>query len=57
MCPIFEYECEKCEMITEYMCKWSDQTEVLCDSCGFPAHRIMSTYGWDLKGDGWFNKD
>ncbi|MFP3982673.1 MAG: FmdB family zinc ribbon protein [Desulfurivibrionaceae bacterium] len=52
--PIYEYECEKCQKITE---KWQNITEdplTTCPECQGLLKKVISRTSFHLKGGGWF---
>ncbi len=55
--PIYEYKCEKCGNVSEILQKRFDVDEAPCETCGAPAHRIMSNTSFVLKGTGWYVTD
>lgn len=52
--PLYEYKCEKCEELFEYMEKLADKPKSICEDCGGEIKRTMSTGGFVLKGGGWY---
>lgn len=53
--PIFEYKCEKCNIvIEEYLPISSNINNVKCWKCGGEAKKIISNSTFVLKGGGWF---
>jgi len=50
--PIYEFKCEKCQLITsELLSIKSKKKQLTCEFCGRTAKRIMSvTGGIDVKG-------
>ena len=55
MCPIYEYFCDECQVVTEVIVKMGSEEPVPCEVCKGDTHKITSLCGWDLKGEGWFN--
>ncbi|WP_300158121.1 FmdB family zinc ribbon protein [Solidesulfovibrio sp.] len=55
--PIYEYKCEKCGNVSEILQRRFDVDEAPCETCGAPAHRIMSNTSFVLKGTGWYVTD
>jgi len=55
--PIFEYQCKKCEQITEILQK-ADDPKPACESCGSKStFKVMSNTSFILKGGGWYLTD
>lgn len=55
--PIYEYQCQKCETITEALQKFSDRPLKKCPHCGGPLSKVMSLGAFHLKGSGWYTTD
>jgi putative FmdB family regulatory protein len=51
MCPIFEYQCDKCKEVKEAIHKISEHPQLNC--CGQQMEKVISTCGFQLKGTGW----
>ena len=55
MSPVYEYMCEKCNVITEeYVPTSSKNSWAFCWKCGRKAKRIISNSTFALKGGGWY---
>jgi putative FmdB family regulatory protein len=55
--PIYEFQCPKCDAVTEQVSSIYDSSEsIMCDKCGGIAHKIISQTTFRLKGDGWYSK-
>ncbi len=52
--PIYEYQCQKCGEVSEYMQKMSDPPMTVCEACGGPLERLISKSSFHLKGGGWY---
>ncbi|ADH84970.1 FmdB family zinc ribbon protein [Desulfurivibrio alkaliphilus] len=52
--PIYEYECQSCQKITEARQSISDAPLSTCDSCGGALSKIISQSSFQLKGGGWY---
>lgn len=50
--PIYEYQCEKCKMITEKIQSY-DGKAPKCGKCKIKTHRVISRTSFALKGEGW----
>ncbi|MDR1677171.1 MAG: zinc ribbon domain-containing protein [Deltaproteobacteria bacterium] len=55
--PIYEFECSKCQQITEALLKFSDQPLTVCPKCGGSLSKLMSMNSFQLKGGGWYATD
>jgi putative FmdB family regulatory protein len=55
--PVYEYECTKCNRITEAWQKFSDKPLETCRHCSGKLHRIISQSTFHLKGTGWYATD
>jgi putative FmdB family regulatory protein len=54
--PIYEYQCRKCEKVTEQIQGYDDPGPI-CPSCGGKTDRVMSESSFQLKGSGWYKTD
>lgn len=52
--PIYEYRCQGCGEVFEYMQKMSDDPKTTCESCGDSLERLISAAAFHLKGGGWY---
>ena len=55
--PIYEYQCSKCEAITEVFQHFSDKPKKTCDQCGGKMNKLISQSTFHLKGSGWYVTD
>ncbi len=56
--PIYEYQCDTCQTISEVMQKASDPAPSSCDACGKgPMVKQLSLSAFALKGSGWYVTD
>jgi len=55
--PIYEYECQKCNQITEAMQKFSDPPLSECPHCSGKLRKLISQSTFHLKGSGWYVTD
>ncbi|MDR3134846.1 MAG: zinc ribbon domain-containing protein [Deltaproteobacteria bacterium] len=55
--PIYEFECSKCQQVTEALLKFSDQPLTVCPHCGGGLTKLMSMNSFQLKGGGWYATD
>ena len=52
--PLYEYQCNVCEEITEEFDKITSTNKTIeCSFCGQSATKIMSLSNFHLKGGGW----
>jgi len=54
--PIYEYQCDKCDKISEILQLSSDELPHKC-TCGGGLHKIISQSTFRLKGTGWYATD
>lgn len=54
--PIYEYECPSCGKF-EAMQKITAEPLTVCETCGKPVRKLMSTTSFALKGTGWYATD
>ena len=55
--PLYEYQCQKCGHIDEYLMKFSDPDPHDCQKCHGPVAKKVSQTSFALKGDGWYVTD
>jgi putative FmdB family regulatory protein len=55
--PVYEYECQKCNQITEAMQKFSDPPLTKCPHCAGRLRKMISRSAFHLKGSGWYVTD
>jgi len=55
--PIYEYECQECNQITEAMQKFSDPPLSTCPRCQGNLRKMISQSSFHLKGGGWYVTD
>ena len=54
--PIYEYHCKDCDRVFEMLIKdRSDKPE--CPFCEGRVKRVMSRFGMELKGSGFYRND
>ncbi|MCP4445517.1 MAG: zinc ribbon domain-containing protein [Myxococcales bacterium] len=53
--PIYEYECQSCHKVFEYMQRMSEDRKTECEECKGALERIISQSAFHLKGGGWYN--
>jgi len=55
--PIYEYECEDCEVVIELLQKVNDPAPTICSECGGKLTRVISGgTTFRLIGDGFYNQ-
>ncbi len=55
--PIYEYECQQCNQVTEAMQKFSDPALTECPRCRGSLRKMISQSSFHLKGSGWYVTD
>jgi putative FmdB family regulatory protein len=55
--PVYEYECQKCNQVTEAMQKFSDAPLTQCPHCTGKLRKLISQSAFHLKGSGWYVTD
>jgi putative FmdB family regulatory protein len=55
--PIYEYECQHCNQVTEAMQKFSDLPLTECPHCQGHLQKMISQSSFHLKGGGWYVTD
>jgi putative FmdB family regulatory protein len=55
--PTYEYECERCQRVTEVRQRISEPPLTTCEACGGPVRRLLSPAAFILKGGGWYVTD
>lgn len=53
--PIYEYQCDKCENIDEYILSIDEESRsiLLCSKCGSTTSKVISKTNFKLEGTGW----
>ena len=52
--PIYEYQCEECEIKFEMLQKITAEPLKECPECNGPVHKLVSSTSFILKGGGWY---
>ncbi|MFZ5758842.1 MAG: FmdB family zinc ribbon protein [Thermodesulfobacteriota bacterium] len=52
--PIYEYECEKCNKVTEAWQSIADEPLTTCPDCHGSLKKLISSSAFHLKGGGWY---
>jgi putative FmdB family regulatory protein len=55
--PIYEYQCDDCERVTEALQKVDDPPLAECPHCGGPVRKLLSAPSFHFKGSGWYVTD
>lgn len=55
--PVYEYECQQCQQVTEAMQKFSDAPLTQCPRCAGQLRKMISQSAFHLKGSGWYVTD
>ena len=55
--PLYEYQCESCQKVTERIQKYSDPLMEICPACGGPVKKLLSSPAFQFKGSGWYITD
>jgi putative FmdB family regulatory protein len=55
--PIYEYQCQKCNTLTEVFQKLSDKPLAKCPKCGGRLEKLISASAIQFKGSGWYVTD
>ena len=55
--PIYEYACEKCHKISEFILMLHEDRPTLCPYCGGGLQKLMSSPSIQFKGSGWYITD
>lgn len=52
--PIYEYQCECCQQVTEAWQSLADPPLTTCQSCAGTLKKLISMSSFHLKGGGWY---
>lgn len=57
--PLYEYQCTKCNKVTEAIQKFSDAPLKVCPEVGCKGElkKLLSSTSFALKGSGWYTTD
>ncbi|MBF0457784.1 MAG: zinc ribbon domain-containing protein [Nitrospirae bacterium] len=55
--PVYEYKCDRCDVILEKVQKITDEPLKECSECGGPLRKLISSTSFVLKGNGWYVTD
>ena len=54
--PLYEYKCQKCELVFEVRQKFSDDPITTCRECDGEVKKLISQVAFALKGGGWYQQ-
>lgn len=52
--PIYEYQCDNCQQVTEAWQGLAEEPLTTCQSCAGPLKKLISMSSFHLKGGGWY---
>lgn len=52
--PIYEYQCENCQQVTEAWQSLSEEPLSTCQACAGTLKKLISMSSFHLKGGGWY---
>lgn len=52
--PIYEYQCDNCQQVTEAWQGLAEEPLTTCHSCCGPLKKLISMSSFHLKGGGWY---
>jgi putative FmdB family regulatory protein len=56
--PIYEYQCQACDQVTDFLQKMSDEPLRTCPECNEDAlKKLVSAPRFRLAGSGWYETD
>jgi putative FmdB family regulatory protein len=55
--PIYEYKCQSCHKLFEYIQKVNDALRTECEECHGKLEKLVSSTSFQLKGTGWYVTD
>ena len=55
--PIYEYQCEKCGVVTDIKHGFKETNEETCPKCGGTLKRLFNAAGIVFKGSGFYVND
>ena len=55
--PLYEFQCESCQKVTERIQKFSDPLMETCPACGGPVKKLFSSPAIQFKGSGFYITD
>ncbi len=54
---LYEYQCQQCGTRSEVLQKMADPPLTVCELCGGPLKRLLSSPAVQFKGSGWYVTD
>lgn len=57
MSPTYEYRCEKCNSVEDYVFPINQSAKVICQKCGETMWRAYAVPSVVFRGDGWAKND
>ncbi|MEM7248899.1 MAG: FmdB family zinc ribbon protein [Acidobacteriota bacterium] len=55
--PLYEYRCDSCEQLFEYIQSINSRPKRKCEVCDGKLEKLVSRSGFVLKGTGWYETD
>ena len=55
--PIYTYQCQACDNVTEKRQSFSDHPLTTCEACGGELRKLLHPVGIVFKGSGFYNTD
>ena len=55
--PIYEFQCEKCNEVSEVLLRTEDAPPEICEKCGGKVHKIITGMTFHLHGPGFYTTD
>lgn len=55
--PVYEYQCDHCQLRFEKFQRFSDGPVTVCPDCGGSVHRVIQPVGVIFKGSGFYVTD
>lgn len=55
--PLYEYQCQRCGKRIEKIQSWRDEPLTVCEACGGPLEKLISSPAIQFKGTGWYVTD
>ena len=55
--PTFDYICQSCQKVTEFILMAADPRPTKCPECGGKLHKCLSAPAIQFKGSGWYITD
>lgn len=52
--PIYEYQCDNCQQVTEAWQSLAEDPLTTCQSCAGTLKKLISMSSFHLKGGGWY---